>query len=64
MLTNCQSSIKKEDKANEKTQGTENYLADTQSDSVKVQQDTIWAYQEFLIESENKINTYEKEIAV
>ena len=55
-VTSCQSSVKKEDKASNKIQ-------DTESDSVKVQQDTISMYQKFINESEVRINTNEKHIA-
>ncbi len=63
MLTNCQSTAKKVDKTGDKAQDTENYLAGTQSDSVNVLQDTTTAYQKFIEESENRINTYERSIA-
>jgi hypothetical protein len=63
MLTNCQSLIKKEDRAKDKAQVTESNFAEAQGDSVKVQPDTTTAYRKFLIESENRINAYEKEIA-
>jgi len=61
MLAYCQSSENKKDKANDNAQDTENYLEDTQMDSLKV--DTTIAYQKFITESEYKINEYEKSIA-
>ena len=63
MLTNCQPSIKKEDKAKDHAHPTESNLSESQSDSVKVQPDTTTAYQKFITESEIRINAYEKEIA-
>jgi hypothetical protein len=56
IVTSCQSSVKKEDKTSDKTQNTE-------SDSVKVQQDTTSMYQKFINESEVRINTNEKSLA-
>lgn len=64
MLTNCQSSIKKGDKAKDNAQITEGDLTESQNDSVKIQPDTTTtAYQKFITESEIRINAYEKEIA-
>ena len=62
MLTNCKSSLEKEDNTSDKAQDTEDHLANTPMDTVKVLQDRTTAYQKFIAESETRINIYEKEI--
>ena len=63
MLLNCQSSTNKEDIANKKIQNAELCLTDDIGDTIKVLTDTTTAYQKFILESENRVRAYEKEIA-
>jgi len=63
VLTNCQSSAKKVENAEDKVQGAMIDLADAQKGLNKTRQDSISEYQKFKKESEEKIAAHDKSIA-
>ena len=63
MLTNCQTSANKYEKAQDKVQDAKNELIEAKSDLKKAQQDSYNEYLMFKKESDEKISAHDKNIA-